>query len=661
MTTTPRQRGEARFAVENVGGIAETEVNVPPGVTVLTGRNATNRTSFLQAIAAATGSRRATLKGDAESGRVRAEIDGESYERTLERTADGVAFGGEGYLDDPEVADLFAFLLGDNEARRSVVYGEDLRELIMRPVDTERIREEIARLREEKGEINDELADIESRKRDLPDLEREREEIQREIEDQRAALAEIETEIDEEEREPAEGRRVEDELQDRLDDLAEVRSEIESVRQEIERESASLGEARSERSEVADDLDELPEDPGADGRNLDARLDDLRSRRQRLNGEISELQNLLQYNRELLEDGDGVPVRGLDAVGVTGNGESAENGAGDAVTDRLLESESGTVTCWTCGSSVERSQIEETVGRLEELRSRKVTELDEVSSELDDLKAQRREVKRARERREEAERRLSELDDEIERRERRIETLEQRRADLGGEVEELEAAVEDLESEEFSAVLDLHREANELEFEIERLEDDLADVVDEIEEIEGLLERADELRERREEVVDELADRRTRIDRIEAEAVDSFNEHMDALLEVLGYDNLDRIWIDRVEETAREGRETVRRTDFDLNVVRTTDNGAAYRDTVDHLSESEREVTGLVFALAGYLVHDLHETVPFMLLDSLEAIDADRIAALVDYFADFAPYLVVALLPEDARALDEAYTRIREI
>jgi len=29
------------------------------------------------------------------------------------------------------------------------------------------------------------------------------------------------------------------------------------------------------------------------------------------------------------------------------------------------------------------------------------------------------------------------------------------------------------------------------------------------------------------------------------------------------------------------------------------------------LSESEREVTGLVFALAGYLVHDVHETVPF--------------------------------------------------
>ena len=46
-------------------------------------------------------------------------------------------------------------------------------------------------------------------------------------------------------------------------------------------------------------------------------------------------------------------------------------------------------------------------------------------------------------------------------------------------------------------------------------------------------------------------------------------------------------------------------------------------------------------------------------LDSLEAIDADRIAALVEYFTDFVPFLVVGLLPEDAAALPEEYDRVR--
>jgi hypothetical protein len=69
-------------------------------------------------------------------------------------------------------------------------------------------------------------------------------------------------------------------------------------------------------------------------------------------------------------------------------------------------------------------------------------------------------------------------------------------------------------------------------------------------------------------------------------------------------------------------------------------------------------VTGLVFALAGYLVYDVHKAAPFMLLDSLEAIDSERIAKLVEYFADYGQYLVVVLLPEDDRALDSSYDRI---
>jgi hypothetical protein len=50
-----------------------------------------------------------------------------------------------------------------------------------------------------------------------------------------------------------------------------------------------------------------------------------------------------------------------------------------------------------------------------------------------------------------------------------------------------------------------------------------------------------------------------------------------------------------------------------------------------------------------------------MLLDSLEALDADRIATLVEYVKDYADYLVVALLPEDAAALDEDYQRVTDI
>jgi DNA repair exonuclease SbcCD ATPase subunit len=220
--------------------------------------------------------------------------------------------------------------------------------------------------------------------------------------------------------------------------------------------------------------------------------------------------------------------------------------------------------------------------------------------------------------------------------------------------ESLTGEVEDLESADFDDILSLHKEANQLEFEIDSLESDLDEVA---EEIEDDIERAEDLREKRTEMVDELTDQRTKIDQIEAEAVDSFNEHMDSILELLGYENIERIWIERIEGAGTsEGQ-----TRFELHIVRTTENGAAYEDTMNHLSESEREVTGLIFALAGYLVHDLHETVPPILLDSLETTDSDRNARLSKYFADYADYLGVALLPEDAQALDDDFTRVTSI
>jgi len=184
-----------------------------------------------------------------------------------------------------------------------------------------------------------------------------------------------------------------------------------------------------------------------------------------------------------------------------------------------------------------------------------------------------------------------------------------------------------------------------LETDLERVEEDIAI-------IEERLDEEPELETRRDDIKDEIGSLRTRIERTEQQAIEELNDHMDTVLDRLEYDNLARIWLERTERQVREGRRTVTKSTFDLHVVRQTDSGTTYEDTIDHLSESEREVTGLIFALAGYLAHEVYETVPFMLLDSLEAIDSQRIAALVDCFREYNEFLVVALLPEDGAAID---------
>jgi DNA repair exonuclease SbcCD ATPase subunit len=645
MQSADATESRVRVHAENIGGITETTVEIPPGVTVLAGRNATNRTSFLQTIMAAMGSDDVTLKGDAEEGHVELTVDGERYERTLRRQEESLVFGGEPYLADPTLGNLFAFLLESNEARQAVVQQRDLRELIMKPVDTEEIQAEIERLEAERATVDSELAEIDSLKEELPGLEQRKQELEAEIEQTREELTATEQRLDAMEADVDQSREEKAELESTLEELRALRADLETVRSDIDIQQESIESLRADLNELTAERAELPETPMGEVAEIDRRLDRCRERKHTLESKVGELQDIIQFNEGML---DGEKTALSDAF---------EDDRTDP-TEQLVEEKT---VCWTCGSEVEAGRIEETIETVRAVHEQCLTEIRSIEEDIEQLRADKREYERQQDRRERLDRQISETNTELETRQERLETLREQREQLNEEIADLEDAVAELESDDFSAVLERHREANQYEFELGRLAAELDDVTDRIGTIERRLSEAEELRERREQLSEQLQRQRTRIDQIERRAIEEFNDRMDELLEMLNYENLARIWIERVTRPVEEGRQTVEQTAFELHVVRTTESGATYEDTVEHLSESEREVTGLTFALAGYLVHDVHEQVPFMLLDSLEAIDADRLAELVDYFAPYSQYLVVALLPEDAQALSAEYTRISEI
>ena len=645
--STEQPVAKTQLTVRNIGGIDSTSVEFTPGVTVLAGENATNRTSLLQAIMAALGSDDVSIKGDADAATVEISIDGETYTRTLTRDGTAVVEEGESYLDDPTLADLFAFLLESNEARRAVATGGDLRDLIMRPIDTDEIQREIDRHLNQRNELDRELQELENLKNRRPELEERRQKLQSEVETARADLAAKEEELEARDANVEQTREEKAELEERLADLRSKRSELEEIRYELETERESLESTRARKRELDREFEELPETPMGEIEELETRIDRLRGEKRSLEAEINDVQSVIRFNQEMLEDED------ADLLDVL------ENTGDEDITEELLPDE--TVTCWTCGSDVPRDQIETTVSRLRELSQSKLGEITDIEDELDELTDEVEELRSKQRRREQLQRRRSKLEDEIERGKSGIERLTDRRETLQNEIETLESEIEDLEDDSYQEVLDIHKAANQLEYELGRLDGELDDIESEITDVEERLDAESELRTRREELTATIADLRTRIDRIERQAVEEFNDHMDSVLERLGYSNLERIWLERVERDVREGRRTVTKSVFELHIIRQTDAGATYEDTVDHLSESEREVTGLVFALAGYLAHEVYDTVPFMLLDSLEAIDSERIAALVEYVEEFSEHLVVALLPEDAAALPDEYRRVEEI
>jgi chromosome segregation ATPase len=640
---------EVHLQAENIGGIERTEVAFSPGVTVLAGRNATNRTSLLQAIMAGLGSTDVSLKGDADSGSISLQVGDETYTRSLERQAGTVQFSGESYLDDAELADLFAFLLESNEARRTVALGQDLREIIMQPVDADAIKAEIRQLKSDRDDIDDRIEERKQLKEKLPKLEERRTSLTQEIEEKEDELDAKREELDDLSADAEEARSEQSELDRKMQTLQQKRSSLETTEFRLDSERESLESLETEREELQAEYDDLMGRETADIDHLDSEISRLRETKQRLETELNKLQSVIQFNEEML-DGTSTDI----ATALRGEGD------GDTVTDQLLD-DSSDVVCWTCGTEVDVEEIEGTLDRLRELRQSKYAEQTEIDDELAELKAQKSDIESTEQEREKVQRQLADIKTEVEQRESKIDDLEKEREELEAEIDRINTEIEELEAQDRSEVLDVHREVNELELELDRLTEERKSITDEIDAIEVEGDELETLEERREQITEQLDALRTRIERIETEAIEEFNEHMETVLQLLDYANLDRIWVERIETETRQGRRKVETTEFRLHIVRSTDDGVTYEDDFNHLSESEREVTGLVFALAGYLAHDVYETVPFILLDSLEAIDSERIARLVEYMEEYSEYLVVALLPEDAAALDEEFERVSEI
>lgn len=628
--------------IQNIGGIDEASVTLPDDVSILTGRNATNRTSFLQALMTGLGSQQSSLKGNTDQGEVTLEFDEETYTRTLQRQGDSIAFGGNPYLDDPELADMFAFLLENNEARRAVARGDNLHKIIVRPIDTDSINADIRERKQKHDRLKTEIEKLDNLERDLPDLEADRRNKIKILETEKERLESVRKEIDDLDTGIKESQTRNQELENIFQRVRDARSDLDDLEFNLETERKTLVDLKSKRGnlrETIEDTDASDQSPD----HLSGRIDELRRRNRSLADEINELGSVISFNEDMMEDS-----------GLTIDRKSNTN-----PTDTLITGDQR--VCWTCGSDVETGQIEATLDRLRTLRSNKLDERNEVRAEIQELTDKQSKIREAQDKIERAKHQLDAVETKIETTESKISDLQEQIESKREEIEELETKAESIDVDEYDEALELHREASEIELKIERIEDEIDEINAEIEERETAINRRDDLKAESKRLSKRLTELRTRISRIEETAVKEFNEHMETILEILEYENLDRIWIERQEKEVREGRSKVTQTRFELHIIRSSSDGTAYEDTVDHLSESEREVTGLVFALAGYLVHDVHETVPFVLLDSLEAIDSDRIARVVDYFRNHADYLVAALLPEDAAALPDEYAYVESI
>jgi DNA repair ATPase RecN len=683
------QLGRLHIRARNVGGIDAGDVELSPGVHVFFGANASNRSSLLAAVAGVLGARPPTLKTDATEGSVVATVGHEEYRLELQRRGDSVVVDRTPYVDDEALCDSFLRLLEDNPLRDRVgqLSESELYDLLMEPVDAAEIESEIRAVKRRRSEIEATLSEYDDLTAEMTDLQRERHRLQSELEEVTTTLEGVRADLDEIDERPA----VDEGDRELLNRLESVRSDHRSVVDSLETHRRARDRSESELEEVTAEAAELSAERPGEGRvaDVETELDRLRARKRELDETIQTLQTVVEVNRqtpgELLAgrnaehrgpdsddsghrslDSDDSEHRGPDsdntehgspAFGDTQSRDSAHSHAGglpsgDSPT-AALDPSTQTVECWTCGTTVERSAIESRTDELQSIVAETREERDSVAAEIERLDDRREEWREQERRLERLREREQQLRDEIDDHEAAIESLDDERAALAAEIEELEDRVEETNpEEEDSEVVELYQRANELAYERGQIERQLDDIDARVAEIEETVADRESLVEERSELDDRLQSLQDRIYQIERETVDTINETMDDVLDQLAFENVERVWIERrVVDTASAGRAD----GFTLHVVRTTADGEAYEDTVDTLSTSEREVIGIVLAVAGYLVHDVAETVPVLLVDAIESLDAARIRSLLSYLADHTEYLLATAHPEDREAFADTF------
>ncbi len=655
---------EATLQVENIGGIRECNVEFSPGITILRGENATNRTSLLTALNGVLGGSEATLRTDADSGRAELSFnDSSTFTRTYERDNSGITTSGNPYCDDSALVDTFCTLLEHNDAREAVERGENLRDVLMRPVDTDAIQRQIREKTRERDELQSRLREIDQQidqeaalKDRREELEAELEEVETRIEEKRDVVDEYEADMDM----AAEAEDLVDDVEATRDEARELENQVEVLNAELEAlhdeeaelkaEAAELrrdamGDDETETASSPEDIDpsDLEWDPTYDGEtiaDLKEQVSALKARKDELSDTVDDLTRIINFNERVVDEASELP------------GMTPSDGT-ESLTDDLAP-ESQTVECWTCGSPVEQNAIQSRTEELQSLVEEKreaITDIDDeletVRNHLESLEETRRERERIHSRLKSVREEQAEVEAEIEKKEADLET---KRAEVAELQDELEATAELRESD----LLDAYQDLSELEYERGQITGKQEDIESDLAEIEDMRDEREDIEAKIESIRNELKSLRTRVADLEQNAVDSFNTHMEDILDRLQYKNIARVWIERKVSDTSSRMET---GEFDLHIIRESDSGV-YEDIVDTLSESEREVIGLIVALAGYLVHDVDESIPFILMDSIEAVDSERLVELVEYFADHPVFIVVALLPEDASAFPDTYRRV---
>jgi len=585
--------------IRNIGGIRNADASLDAGLNVVQASNFMGKSSFVRAIQTAMGTsgmygETHPLREGTDEGSVQLETPEGSYEVALERSNSGTVFRrGDTLLGDETdqtCARLFAFLGENNPIRARVREQGDLTELLQDPLNLEDIDSKVAARKRERESKREALERAERAAENLPAVQ----EAIATLEDDIESLRERRDEVSASVGDVTDEGSLSDELAEKRSSLQSLDQRISGLQDEIDRTEAELEKKRAALDNLA-----VPEDP-----EPTADIESKESRIAKCELQIDLLEGLHRANKRVIEEGE------VDLV------SSVER---SVVGDEF--------DCWVCGEPTTSDTIETRLGALQDEILELREEKEGLTDDIEEIEEQQRRYREKQREKEALEEEIGHLKATLDDRNGDLAQAEERRDDLATEVAELEAAVAAADEELSEELTDIkatlrtkEQELDEQKTRLQELQESRADAATLREDIEALTDEITRLRNLKTEKQRELKDQ---FDEAMAAAIDRFAPGFDgARLDVKTTPDNDIESFELI--IARDGRET----------------------TIQNLSEGERELVGIVVAVAGYRTFDVADRVPLILLDGISQLSAANLRSLTEYLSGATNVLVTTAYPE---------------
>jgi predicted nucleic acid-binding Zn-ribbon protein len=586
------------FTIENIAGIRHGSATIEPGLNIVQASNFRGKSSFMASIQTAMGStgqyKDHLLTEGSDAGSVVLQTDTDSYEVTITRERDNRKVrSGTPYLSDKTdqvCARLFAFLGEDNPIRKAVRNGEDLTQYLQAPLDIEDVDAQIQTVKQKLDAVENQITDAKEAASELPAVQQEVTQLENDLEDLRETRDELQTENLDNQRK--------DDLSDQLSasksNLQNVSNKIRQLESQIERKT----ERKKDRQSKLDEL-EVPSDS--------SETVDVEAKQQRiteLNDHIQLIEDLYHANRNMLEDGD------LDLI-----------------TDVTRTVSGDDITCWLCGETAMKGELEANIDDLQEPLKQLRTDKNNLENEITEFEQKQRAIKQKSTQKYRLDQEIKQLSADIQDRKGELQGYTAKKETLEKEVKELVDKVEQTESQYNEELTDVKTELRTKEAKLERARERLHKLDEQKDDLEALGERKDEYQ-------DEIESLRNRKTNTQYELKDEFDTAINDIIDRFapGFDHA-HFDIKTDLQGEIEG--------FELNIAR-----GGQKTTVDALSEGEVELIGVAVALAGYRVYDVDERTPIILIDGISQLASEHLRSLIKYLEDTTETLVTTAYPE---------------